>query len=57
MGTIHKRRRAVAGRYRSKAKKSRCAGVNAGQFLRGAFYFLKTEQFLNTSMRLLCEAA
>lgn len=57
MGTIHKRRRAVEGRYHSKAKKSHCAGGKAGQFLRSAFYYLKAEQLLKTSMRLLCEAA
>lgn len=57
MGTIHKRRRAVAGRYHSKAKKNRSVSGKAGQFLRSAFYYLKAEQLLKTSMRLLCEAA
>jgi len=28
----------------------------AGQFMRSAFYYLKSEQFLKTSLRLLCEA-
>jgi hypothetical protein len=57
MGIIHKRRRAVEGRHHLKAKKSRCASGRAGQFLRSAFYYLKAEQLLKTSMRLLCEAA
>jgi len=57
MGIIHKRRRAAAGSRRSSAKKNGPARRMAGQLMRSAFYYLKAEQFLKTSMRLLCEAA
>jgi len=57
MGIIHKRRRAAAGRRHSNPKKTGPARRMAGQFMRSAFYYLKAEQFLKTSMRLLCEAA
>ena len=57
MGIIHKRRRAAAGRRPSHQKKTSSAKCIAGQFIRSAFYYLKAEQLLKTSMRLLCEAA
>jgi len=56
MGIIHKRRRAAAGCRRSSPKKTGSARRMAGQFMRNAFYYLKAEQFLKTSMRFLCEA-
>ncbi|HBB67305.1 MAG TPA: hypothetical protein DCZ93_08400 [Elusimicrobia bacterium] len=40
----------------SPRKKAESAGL-AGRFLRSAFYYLKAEQYLKTSMRLLCDAA
>ncbi len=56
MKTIQKRKRAAAGRRHTSKKKIKIA-VSAKEFLRHTFYFLKAEQFLKASNRLLCKAA
>jgi len=52
---IHKPRSVTSKRRRRSPKKAGPVSP-AGQFLRSAFYYLKAEQYLKTSMRLLCDA-
>ena len=56
MKTIRKRAGPAARRRRSSLKQTESIR-SAAQFLHRTFYYLKAEQFLKTSMRLLCEAA
>jgi len=55
MKTIKRRRQVAAGRRRS-GHKIIVSKSAAGKFLRRTFYYLKGEQFLKASNRLLCEA-
>ncbi len=55
MKTVQKRSRPAAKRRRPGRKKANTV-VLTGEFLRRTFYYLKGEQFLRTSNRLLCEA-
>jgi len=55
MKTTKTRARSAARRHRS--PKQTESMRSAAQFLHRTFYYLKAEQFLKTSMRLLCEAA
>lgn len=55
MKTVKKRKRNPGAR-RPEAKRSP-AILTAREFLRNTFYYLKGEQYLKVSRRLLCEAA
>jgi hypothetical protein len=56
MKTNNRRRRVAACSRHPRRKKNISTGF-AGQFLRRTFYYLKGEQLIKASNRLLCEAA
>jgi len=56
MKTINRRLRVAGGRRQPRRKKNITAST-AGQFLRRTFYYLKGEQLIKASNRLLCETA
>lgn len=56
MRTATKQRRVSMDRRRSDRRKKEKAN-SASQFLKRTFYYLKAEQFLKMSNRLLCETA
>ena len=54
MKTAQKRARTATERRRYSRKKP-AAAKGVAQFLQRTFYYLKAEQFIRTSNRLLCE--